>query len=117
MSETNNEIEREELDFVEQSDKEHEIDHEYMYVVSIDGVPVSCEDNVTKARETMWLYMEDHKIMKYPDWNTYIEERTDDELQLIGGYKFNIISYDQILSEYKVTRVERSPFKEKTKDD
>lgn len=105
MSEINNEIE----DFVEQSDEEREIDHKYMYFVSIDGVTVSCEDNITKARETMWLHVKNHKIMKYSDWNTYIEELSDDELQLIGEYKFNIVSYYQILSEYKITSVE--PYK------
>jgi hypothetical protein len=76
------------------------------YVVTADGVPQFYTQTIEEARNRMWDIARISKF-KDSDYNSYIREFNDENhIQVVGFYKFFVISYERVLCYLNVQRVQ-----------
>lgn len=76
-----------------------------LYVVSANGIPQFYSRNIQEARRHMWNIARIRKFKEF-NYNCYIRECNDENnIQLVGYYKFNIISYDRVLCCLNVCKI------------
>lgn len=76
-----------------------------LYVVSANGIPQFYSHDIQEARRHMWNIARIRKFKEF-GYNCYIRECNDENnIQLVGYYKFNIISYDRILCYLNVHKI------------
>jgi hypothetical protein len=75
------------------------------YVVTADGIPQFYTQTIEEANKRMWDIARAFKI-NVNDYTCYIRECEDlDNIQVIGYYKFYVISYDRILCHFATQKV------------
>jgi hypothetical protein len=75
------------------------------YVVTADGVPQFYTQNVEEANKRMWDVARAFKV-NVNDYNCYIRECEDsNNIQVIGYYKFFVVSYDRVLCHFTTQKV------------
>ena len=76
------------------------------YVVTADGVPQFYTQTIEEARNRMWDIARISKFNE-SDYNSYIREFNDENhIQVVGFYKFIVISYERVLCYLNVQRVQ-----------
>lgn len=72
------------------------------YVISVNGIPQCYTHTLIDATNRMWQFARLYKALQF-DYNTYIKEcNNPNNLQIIGSYKFYLISYNRTLAELTV---------------
>lgn len=91
------------------------------YVITMDGIPQCYTATIEDARKRMWEFARLRK-MHEPNYKSYIREgSTQNVICLVGYQKFYAISYDRVLSELSINKIqeiqELQEFEDKNGDD
>ena len=78
-------------------------------VISHDDEPICFVNNIRKARDRMWeLARKTRDDLGMNNYNMYIREGSvEDSIEVIGYHKFYVISYERIMSTFKISKVPR----------
>ena len=69
-----------------------------LYTICVDGVPICYVKDEDTARKKMWDLARIQTFnSKCSGWRTNLVEVGENELHILGSYKFYVVSYDQIL--------------------
>jgi hypothetical protein len=84
-------------------------DVDCVIVISHDDEPICFVNNIRKARDRMWeLARKTRDDLSLNNYNMYIREGgVDDSIEVIGYHKFYVISYERIMSTFKISKVPR----------
>lgn len=81
-----------------------------LYVVTVDGVPRFYVKDEQSATEKMWTVARKLASTQFfAGYRTNFLKISDNELELIGGYRFFIISYDTLLHNISYNKVHECP--------
>lgn len=81
-------------------------DNSERYVVNIDEIPQFYTNTLEKAREYMWDIARARR-MKETNYNCYIRETPDQNfIQVVGFHKFYVLSYERLICNMNVCRVQ-----------
>ena len=91
------------------------------YVITMDGIPQCYTTNIEDARKRMWEFARLRKLHEY-NYRSYIREgSTQNSVSVIGFQKFYAISYDRVLSELSINKIQEieevQEFNDKNEDD
>jgi len=75
-----------------------------IFVVSIDTTPSFYTKSIKEATRCLWEYASRKRFL-YTDHCTYLHEKDASTVRLMGYYRFFIISYDYIISEFQIHKV------------
>lgn len=77
-----------------------------LYTICIDGVPICYVKDEESARKRMWdlARIQTFDTQCY-GWRTNLVEVRQNELHILGSYKFFVVSYDQVLKRISYNRV------------
>jgi len=77
-----------------------------LYTICIDGVPICYVKDEESARKRMWDLARIQTFdTQFYGWRTNLVEVRQNELHILGSYKFFIVSYDQVLKRISYNRV------------
>lgn len=81
-------------------------DNSELFVVNIAGMPHFYTNEIEKAREYMWDMARACKAKEY-DYNCYIRENPNQNyIQVVGYNKFYLLSYERLICDMNVSRVQ-----------
>jgi len=88
------------------------------YVITMDGIPQCYTTTIEDARKRMWEFARLRKFHEY-NYKSYIREgSTQNHISVIGYQKFYAISYDRVLSELSINKIQEvQEFEDKNEDD
>jgi hypothetical protein len=91
------------------------------YVITMDGIPQCYTTTIEDARKRMWEFARLRKMHEH-NYRSYIREgSTQNHISVIGYQKFYAISYDRILSELSINKIQEiqevQELEDKTEDD
>lgn len=77
-----------------------------LYTICVDSVPICYVKDEESARKRMWDLA---RIQTFDNqcsgWRTNLVEVRQNELHILGSYKFFVVSYDQVLKSISYNRV------------
>ena len=77
-----------------------------LYTICIDGVPICYVKDEESARKRMWDLARIQTFdTQCSGWRTNLIEVRQNELHILGSYKFFVVSYDQVLKRISYNRV------------
>ena len=76
-----------------------------LYVISVEGKPFCYVKDVETANDKMWSIIREYSFNNFSDWMWKSIKITDNGLELMGSYKFFIISYSQKLFSISYSKV------------
>ena len=78
-------------------------------VISHDDDPICFVNSMRKARDRMWdLARNTRDDLGMNNYSMYIREgNTSDSIEVIGYHKFYVISYERVMSSFKISKVPR----------
>ena len=84
------------------------IEKSELYVISVDGSPTFYVNNEKSAFDKMWdvTRLLSSKYI-FDGYKTQFIEVKDNELHILGSYRFFIIAYDQILNRITYNKISR----------
>ena len=93
---------------VDYSDSDVDIE-DCVIVISHDDEPICFVNNIRKARDRMWeLARKTRDDLGMNNYSMYIREGgVEDSIEVIGYHKFYVISYERIMSTFKISKVPR----------
>lgn len=88
------------------------------YVITMDGIPQCYTTNIEDARKRMWEFARLRRFHEH-NYRSYIREgSTQNSVSVIGFQKFYAISYDRILSELSINKIQEvQEFDDKNEED
>lgn len=76
------------------------------YIISVNNVPQCYTDNIKDARNYMWSIARMQKMTTQSEYITFIRETEDlNKIQIVGYYKFYIVSFERTLSHFCVHKI------------
>ena len=77
-----------------------------LFVITKDSNPLFYTKSHKDAVKYMWQCARRNKY-NFDDYNTYLCEKTKNTIHLIGFYRFFIVAYDYVISEFKIHTVSK----------
>ena len=93
---------------VDYSDSDDD-DDDCVVVISHDNEPICFVNNIRNARDRMWeLARKTRDDLGLNNYNMYIREGgVEDSIEVVGYHKFYVISYERVMSSFKINKIQR----------
>ena len=87
-------------------DSDYDSDDNVFYILHVDGKPLSyILSDRNDAYNTMWTYARRIKFDNYIDKNCFIKEKSCNELEIVGSYRFFSVTIDHTISKLTLYKV------------
>ena len=87
-------------------DSDYDSDDNVFYILHVDGKPLSyILSDRNDAYNTMWTYARRIKFDNYIDKNCFIKEKSCNELEIVGSYRFFSVVIDHTISKLTLYKV------------
>jgi len=84
---------------------DNELQSNSMFIICVNGVPKFNTQTLKNARLKMWETANQLLWESYPEYNGYIHNNTQTNMQVIGSSKSFLISYDRVLHDIVITKI------------